>query len=383
MNNPPKIKILESDSGEKYQPRYNNNKWKSAWARFRYFLAVVKCSLFKTKDIVICVLVVNNRCDFDCPYCFGAYHHRKTKDYTTIELKHIIDELYRLGTRYITVHGGEALLRKDIGEIIDYIKLKGMYCCLVTNGSLLSKKIEQIKMVDNITISLDGNPENNDLNRGQGSYEKAIHAIQLAIQKKIPVRVQATITKYTLNDIGYLSNLAKEIGFSLYFSILFKALPSAKNYELNDEETRTALRDILHYKHQGYPIFTSNKTLNTAVHWPLDHSNEHFVTNDEFTLKLPAWYKKKHHIKCHFGQNKVTVEADGNVFPCFVTADHFQPLNWREVGIEKAIRHVQQNDRCVACPTLTQNDHNLLFNLNPKFIISVITNQIKENLRIK
>jgi MoaA/NifB/PqqE/SkfB family radical SAM enzyme len=362
--------------------KYKQTKLKSAWARFRYFLAVLKCKLFKTNDIVICVLVLNNRCDFDCSYCFGSYHQRRNKDYTTAEIKHIIDELYNLGTRYLTLHGGEALLRRDIGEIIDYVKQKGMYCCLITNGSLLHKKIDQVRIVDNLTISLDGAKENNDLNRGEGTYEKALGAIKLAIQEKIPLRVQATITKFTMNDVGYLAKLAKELGFSLYFSILFKALPKAKAFEMTDAETRAVLKDILQYKNKGYPIFTSHRTLEYAINWPLNHNTEHFVKSKQFETKIPSNFKKTH-IKCHFGKNKMTIEADGNVYPCFVTADCFKPLNWKEVGIKKAIQHVQQTDDCVACPTLTQNDHNLLFNLNIKLIGNVMVNQIKETMRQK
>jgi len=363
--------------------KYKQTKLKSTWARIRYFLAVLKCVLFKTNDIVICVLVVNNRCDFDCPYCFGSYHQRKNKDYTTAELKQLIDELYALGTRYLTLHGGEALLRRDIGEIIDYVKQKGMYCCLITNGSLLHKKLDQVRIVDNLTISLDGTKEHNDLNRGEGTYDKALSAIKLAIQEKIPLRVQATITTYTMNDVGYLAKLAKELGFSLYFSILFKALPNAKAFEMSDAETRAVLKEIRHYKNKGYPIFTSHHTLENGINWPLDHNTEHFVKRDEFEKKIPIHFKNKHHIKCHYGKNKMTIEADGNVYPCFVTADCFEPLNWKEVGIKKAIQHVQETDDCVACPTLTQNDHNLLFNLKISFLAKVIFSQIKEVIRQK
>lgn len=362
--------------------KYKQTKLKSTWARIRYFFSVLKCSIFKTNDVVICVLVVNNRCDFDCLYCFGSYHHRETEDYTTEEIKHLIDELYVLGTRYINIHGGEALLRRDIGEIIHYAKQKGMYCGLITNGSLLHKKIDQVRIVDNLTISLDGCKEKNDLNRGEGSYDKAFSAIQLAIKENIPLRVQATITKNTMNDVGYLANLAKDLGFSLYFSILFKPLPNSKKVlELSNEETREVLKEILEYKNKGYPIFTSQHTLENAINWPMDHNKEHFVKRKDFDTKIPKHFRDKHHIECYFGKNKITIDADGKVFPCFAT--DFDSLNWKEVGIKKAIRHVQENDDCVACPILTHNDHNLLFNLNIKFITNVIFNQIKEVIRQK
>ena len=146
---------------------YKQTRLKTLWARARYFLALLKVKVLRKTAPVICVIVVNNRCNFQCKYCFGNYCFREKgpyPDYTTAELKHLLDELYTLGTRYVNIHGGETLLRKDIGEIVDYIKAKGMYCCLITNGSLLKQKIDEIRNVDNLTISLDGRKKNNDKN---------------------------------------------------------------------------------------------------------------------------------------------------------------------------------------------------------------------------
>jgi len=352
---------------------------KTAWTRAQYFLSLLKVRMLNKKDPVICVLVVNNECNFDCKYCFGNYSNRQVKNYTTEELKKIIDELYDMGTRYLNIHGGETLLRKDIGEIVDYIKNKGIYCCLITNGSLLPNKIDEIRNVDNLTISLDGTRENNDINRGKGTYDIALNAIKLAIKEKIPLRVSATITKYTMNDIGYLANLAKELGFSLYFSIMFKPLLHANEFEMNNEEIRTALNKIIDYKKKGFPIFTSRRVAKYAYDWPVDHNEYHFLGKKD----IRGLSKNFKPIKCYYGKNKMTIEADGNVYPCFLLGDHFKPMNLREVGLKRAIKHVQETNDCVTCPALSQNDHNLLMDLDIVQIGHVILDQIKESFKRK
>jgi MoaA/NifB/PqqE/SkfB family radical SAM enzyme len=283
-----------------------------------------------------------------------------------------------MGTRYLNIHGGETLLRRDIGEIVEYIKCKGMYCCLITNGSLLHKKIDQIRIVDNLTISLDGRRENNDINRGKGTYDIALNAIKLALQEDLPLRVSATITKYTMHDIEYLAKLAKDLGFSLFFSILFKPLPQANDCEMTNEEIQTALKKVLECKRKGYPVFTSIRALEYAIDWPLDHNEKHFVKSHEMENLQDDFRQKR--IKCYYGINKVTIEADGNVYPCFLLGDCFKPMNWRTTGIKKAIEHVQTTNDCVACPALSQNDHNLLLGLDSKQIQMVIADQIKEAL---
>ena len=363
------------------QKKYRQTKAKTIISRVVLFLSLLKVKILKKEPPLVSIIVVTNKCNFNCKYCFGNYHLRKNKDYTNEELKKLIDELYRLGTKYLNVHGGEALLRKDIGEIINYIKSKGIYCCLITNGSLLKNKINEIINVDNLTISLDGRRENNDINRCKGSYDIAINAIKLAKSEGIPLRVSATLTKYSMHDIGFLSKLAKEIGFSLEFSILFKPLTKAKDLEMTNAEIKKALKEVLEYKKKGYPIFTSNRALKYAINWPFNHNAKHYLNNYEESCINKI--NKNKLIKCYYSKIKFTFEGNGDVYPCFLlgTPDKFKPLNWKEVGVKKALEHVKETNTCITCPALAQNDWNLLLGLDFKIIIFLIKNQIIESFR--
>jgi len=144
-------------------PAFRNTTLKRLWARARYLYSIAKQKASGRDYPLIVVLVVNNSCNWNCTYCFGDYPNRKETDYTTDEIKYLIDKLYDMGTRYLNMHGGETLLRNDIGELVNYTKQKGMYCCIITNGSLLPQKIEEVRQADNIVISLDGRKENGNL----------------------------------------------------------------------------------------------------------------------------------------------------------------------------------------------------------------------------
>lgn len=361
------------------EPKYVNSDFKSFLYRANYFGSILKNRIMMKEAPIIAIVVVNNHCNWNCNYCFGDYPNRKEVDYTTDELKFIIEELYNLGCRYLNLHGGETLLRNDVGEICNFVKNKGMYLGLITNGSLLQGRIEELRNVDNLTISLDGAREGNEKNRGKGTFDKTIEAIRIGITEKLKLRVSATITKHTMGDIGYLANLAQEMGFHLYFSILFKPLKKAHDSQMTNDEIRTTLREIQKYRRLGYPIFTSDGALEAAIQWPFDY-NENFHIPEE---QIPDSYRDAH-VKCYFGSTKFTIEADGYVYPCFLTTDgSFQPLNWREVGMKKAIEHVRETNKCRACPALSHSDHSLLLGMNPKQIIHVVKDQLKESLRIK
>jgi len=358
---------------------YKNNQLKSLFARARYFYSIVKQRLSGRDYPVLGVIVVNNRCNWDCLYCFGDYYNRRETDYTTDEIKHIVDEMYDMGTRYINMHGGETLLRDDIGDLCNYIKNKGMYLCVITNGSLLAKKIDDVRNVDNLTISLDGAPEGNDYNRGENTFNITLDAIALARREGLKVRVSATLTKHTMHDIGFMAKLAQEYNFHLYYSILFKPLKRAHDSQMSNEDIRFALQEILKYKKMGYPLFTTEKTLRAAYEWPFDFNETYHTDEDE----IPESYRP-HHIKCFYSKTKFIIEADGYIYPCFLTTDgSFAPQNWKEVGVRNAIAHCMNTNTCRACPSLSQNDHNLLLGLSPSQIAYVIKDQFKETLGIQ
>jgi MoaA/NifB/PqqE/SkfB family radical SAM enzyme len=96
------------------------------------------------------------------------------KELSTEQIFSIIDELADNGTQRVSISGGEPLLREDIGEIISHIKKKGMGCGLNTNGLLVPDRIEEVRKVDSITISLDGEREAHEANRGRGTFEKVM-----------------------------------------------------------------------------------------------------------------------------------------------------------------------------------------------------------------
>lgn len=69
-------------------------------------------------------LELTYKCNNKCIFCSCPWESDKTfkgNELTTDEWKEIIDKLVLLGLGGITLTGGEALLRPDIFELIEYI----------------------------------------------------------------------------------------------------------------------------------------------------------------------------------------------------------------------------------------------------------------------
>jgi MoaA/NifB/PqqE/SkfB family radical SAM enzyme len=330
-----------------------NNSFRHIKARLRLPLEVIRARFTRTYKPLVILLYVTDRCNLQCKYCVGNWSARKINDFTTQEIKKIIDECEVLGTCHFTIHGGEILLRNDTAEIINYLKNKKFYVNLVTNGILLPEKIDEVMKVDSLCISLDGREANNDFNRGNGSYKKIMKAIRLAKERGLKFNVQATLTKKNLQDIEYLAALAKEIGYYQQFSLLLKPLESSQQQDwgLTEEESGWALKEIIRVKKQGFPVFTSYRVLQNAINW--------LSTFDKVRLNKDEIPQACNVIRCFYGKLKIAIDADGFAYPCSSLNDSFKALNVRDAGVKKAYEHILSTNTCEACFYLTQNDWNL------------------------
>lgn len=320
-------------------------------------------------------ILVTNRCNLKCFYCFPQVFERKTHEFTTEELLNLIDEFSKRGTEVVVLLGGEPLLRDDIGVIIDYVKSKNMICEMITNGYLVEKKINDVKKLDSLCVSVDGDEENNDKNRAKGSYKKALEAIRLAKDNNINTRIHAVMTRYTLNSLDHLMELGKKLDVTVNVSqATVHTVHNALN--LTDDEIRTLWIKLKEYRKRGYPVGNSESTLDYVIRWPYSYSdiifkdnNGHKTNPNGFNLLL-----------CKRSKLTCCVDADGRFYPCGVVWDG-SGLSVHEVGFQKAWDHLD-NTKCIACPVVSEVEMNMLLNLRPSSIWNAFYYLIRDNLRL-
>ncbi len=125
-------------------------------------------------------IMMTTKCNIRCKMC-TVWKQQHDREMTTEEVKRVIDQGIALGAKNIYFTGGEALLRPDIFELIDYAQRPGVVTTLNTNGSLiteeLAKKIVRSKL-RSLSFSIDSaDPEIHDAIRGKGVFDKALQAL--------------------------------------------------------------------------------------------------------------------------------------------------------------------------------------------------------------
>ena len=161
-------------------------------------------------------LEVTLRCNAKCEHCGSSCGYKIPKDEISAdELKKALKEIadkYGSNNVFLTVTGGEPLMRKDLFDIMGYAKELGFRWGMTTNGMLIDEKvIEKLKETNfqSISISLDGLKETHEgFRKVPGSFDKIKKAIKL-LQGMDTLKILQISTVANKKNIGELEDMYK------------------------------------------------------------------------------------------------------------------------------------------------------------------------------
>lgn len=303
----------------------------------------------KPKPLFV-IVALTNRCVSHCRYC--SIPDRRQREMTTDEIKSLIDQIVDMGTQRLGLWGGEPLVRDDIGEIVDYAVEKGLYVTVDSNGYLIPHKIDQLKNLQHLLLSIDGPEEANDANREKGGFRKVMKAIEVASKKNINLWTITVLTKNNIDEksLDFLLDIADEYNFTTSFQLLHhsKNFGDSTTLRPTPEEYNNALRYLMKKKSEGRRIGTSYAAFRHLIDWP-DHSK--YILPD----RKRGW-------KCWAGKFYANVDADGSVYPCSLLVEKVPSKNFLEVGFKEAFESLQEPP-CQICQATCYTEYNMLFSL--------------------
>ena len=127
------------------------------------------------------------RCNLRCTHCGSSCEATSpVKELSTDQVRRILDTIgedFDARRIFVSITGGEPLLRQDLYEVVAHMTGLGMTSCIVSNGVLLTAG-RAARLVDagmrTVSISIDGNEQQHERVRGEGSYRKAMNGITVA-----------------------------------------------------------------------------------------------------------------------------------------------------------------------------------------------------------
>lgn len=149
-------------------------------------------------------------CDLKCQHCGSRAGKRRSEELDTDECLDLVRQLAAMGTREVTLIGGEAYLRRDWLQIIREIRDQGMDCTMQSGGLHLTE--ERIKVavdagLQSLGISVDGLRELHDRLRGvKGSFDAAFKTLRQVRRFGITSSVNTQITSLVIPQLRELMN---------------------------------------------------------------------------------------------------------------------------------------------------------------------------------
>lgn len=209
------------------------------------------------------------RCNLACPGC-GKIDYPDAILNKRLSPQECFDAVDECGAPVVAIPGGEPLIHKEIGEIVEGIVARKKFVSLCTNALLLEKKLNLFKPSPYLffSVHLDGLEEEHDKAVDQkGVFKRAVKAIKAAQDAGFQVNVNATIfDNMSAEQVAAYLDYCTDMGVSITISpgYAYERAPDQEHF-LERRRTKELFRDVFR---MGEERVKAGKTK-----WDLNHSS--------------------------------------------------------------------------------------------------------------
>ncbi|MDR0272127.1 MAG: radical SAM protein [Clostridiales bacterium] len=154
-------------------------------------------------------------CNLRCGHCGSSCEERLPDELSTDEALSLAEQIADMGLRWITLSGGEPLLREDLPQIVRKLSSRSVAVNIITNGWLLDFAMaEKLKRsgVSTVALSIDGTEEIHDSIRTKGSFARIMNAIANLKHAGVKVGTVTTVSKINIHTLHGLRDILIEAG---------------------------------------------------------------------------------------------------------------------------------------------------------------------------
>jgi radical SAM protein with 4Fe4S-binding SPASM domain len=160
-------------------------------------------------------LDITYRCNERCVHCY--LDHDDHGEMTTVEIKDILNQLSDAGVFFLTLSGGEVLMRRDFFDIVEHARHLLFNVKVKTNGVMIrepqARRLRELG-VEQVQISVYSHqPEIHDaITKLPGSLKRTVKAIRFLKAQGLKVTIANVLMSANLFDNAGVMALARELG---------------------------------------------------------------------------------------------------------------------------------------------------------------------------
>ncbi|MCR9254644.1 MAG: adenosyl-hopene transferase HpnH [Alphaproteobacteria bacterium] len=188
------------------------------------------------------------KCNLACPGC-GKIDYPDLILNRRLTPRECFEAAEECGAPMVAIPGGEPLIHKEIGEIVNGLVDRKYYVSLCTNALLLEKKLHLFTPSPYLffSVHLDGLKEHHDKAVDQkGVFERAVNAIKATQEKGFQVNVNVTIFDgYPADELADFLDFCTDLGVNISMSpgFAYERAPE-QEWFLNRRKTKEFFREV-------------------------------------------------------------------------------------------------------------------------------------------
>lgn len=284
------------------------------------------------RHLPILVIMLTDKCNLKCKMCGACdYSPGDHNALSTSEWKAVLDSAAKIHVQILSITGGEAMLRKDLFELIAYARARGMAVHLNTNGLLLREKnVEKLRAsgVETVSISLEStHADTHEAIRGRGTFAHTLDGLRLLRRRLPDVRIglNCVINKHNYKTLASMVAFAAQEGVDQV-----KFAPIHTNLQHKDKAIGE-YEDMLFEERDLDGLEAELQRIQTALAvTSLQSTSKRFFDGITNLYRPPA-----SNFYCYAGYAITVINAQGFVSACF---DKDSTLNVRETTLDQIWR---------------------------------------------
>lgn len=233
---------------------------------------------------------LTHRCNLRCSHCYITHEKSPRAELTLEEIDGILAQLADAGALFLTLTGGEALMRPDFFDILAAARRRSFAVVLFSNGTLIgrdtARKLAELSVVD-VGISIYGATAgvHDPIMGVPGSFERSMAAIRYLREFGVKVTLKSVIIKENFHQFLDILALAESLGIRY---ILDPIVSPRNDGDLSSQQSQLSVEQVME--------------LYTHPHFYPEEAQGPWQEGPEPT--------------CYAGRNMVAVNPYGDVLPC-------------------------------------------------------------------
>ncbi|WP_315833463.1 radical SAM protein [Bradyrhizobium prioriisuperbiae] len=154
-------------------------------------------------------------CNLECAHCYASCGPKAPDRLPMEAVLGLTRQLGSLQPRHVHLEGGEAFAYRGFWDVLDALNLNNIKPAITSNGLIVDERLiaRLVGRVSKLTFSIDGHTAevHDQIRRRKGSFDRAVNAVQLSVQAKIPTHMISVVWKKSVDHADDLVALAERL----------------------------------------------------------------------------------------------------------------------------------------------------------------------------